>query len=266
MSIDAVTSVTWRPPPRSCSQSRSARSTAASKECNLTPNAYAASWSRGSRSLSSDSISGVMKPGSSAATAAATTDATGVSEKPRRSAGRPDEHRVGDPLDQRLVGHRAPGRRCPTSGRRARRARRRRATRKSSTSRPSIGCVRFVAPGRQREHGQALDQPHEEAERARAGADDDRGAQRDRLVGGVEQRLLDRQARGEVARHRVALAARARRGRRPAARRPRARRWRSARPRGARARGSRCWPGPPSSGSGSRRRRRRRAPGRGRRR
>jgi len=71
-----------------CSHSRRARSTAASKECNLTPKASAASWCRGSRSLSSDSMSGVMKPGSSAATAAATTDATGVRLKPSRIAGR----------------------------------------------------------------------------------------------------------------------------------------------------------------------------------
>src|SRR5918992_4518512 len=61
------------------SHSRSARSTAASNPCNLTLNASAASAWRGSRSCSSDSISGPMKPGSSPATAAPTTDASGVS-------------------------------------------------------------------------------------------------------------------------------------------------------------------------------------------
>src|SRR5215217_4191108 len=59
------------------SQSRSARSTAASKECRRTPKAGAASW-RGRRSYSSDSMSGVMRPTSSSAMAAATTDATPV--------------------------------------------------------------------------------------------------------------------------------------------------------------------------------------------
>ena len=39
-------------------------------------------------------------------------------------------------------------------------------------------------------------------------------------VGGVEQRLLDRQAGGKMARHRIDLRAPGRRGRRPGARRP----------------------------------------------
>ena len=58
-------------------------------------------------------------------------------------------------------------------------------------------------PRRQREHGQALDQPHEEAERARAGGDDDRRAQRDRLGRGLQQRALDGQPRREMARQRA---------------------------------------------------------------
>ena len=265
MSIDAVTSVTWRPPPRSA-PSRAARARRlTSKECNLTPNASAASWSRGRRSLSSDSISGVMNPGSSAAIAAATTDATGVRLKPRRSAGRCDEHHVGDPLDQLLVGHRLrPGDVPRAAGERGGRVG---GADEEGEHVAAVDRLRAVhAPGRQGEHGQALDQAHEEAERARAGADHDRGAQRDRLVGGLEQRLLDGEAGGEVAGSAARPAARARRGRRRAARRPRARRWRSARRRAARARGIRCWPVPPSSGSGSRPRRRRRARGRARRR
>src|SRR3954468_13511891 len=73
----------------SVSNSRSARSTAAPKRCSLTPNAVAAVSSRGSRSCSSDSISGPISATSSPATAAATTEATGVSEKPRPRLGRP---------------------------------------------------------------------------------------------------------------------------------------------------------------------------------
>src|SRR4029078_12423363 len=60
-----------------------------------------------------------------------------------------------------------------------------------------------AAPGRQREYREALDQPYEERNRTAAGADDDRGAQRNSLTGGVEQRLLDRQAGGKMARYRI---------------------------------------------------------------
>ena len=118
------------------------------------------------------------------------------------------------------------------------------------------------APGRQREHRQALDQPHEEAERARAGARSTIEA-RSAIDSGaaVQQRLLDRQARGEVARR-----ARRRAGTqaaevddpphagRAAPRAAKRSAWR--RSTSANAAGRR----PPSSGSGSRRPRRRRAP------
>jgi hypothetical protein len=60
-----------------------------------------------------------------------------------------------------------------------------------------------VAPARQGQHGQALDQAHEEAEGARARPHDDRRAQRDRLGRRGEQRLLHGQARGEMARRRA---------------------------------------------------------------
>src|SRR5215213_394471 len=71
------------------SHSRSARSTAASNECNRIPNAAAAASSRGSRSCSRPSISGSMRAGSSPATAAANCEAIGVSVKPSPSLGRP---------------------------------------------------------------------------------------------------------------------------------------------------------------------------------
>jgi hypothetical protein len=56
----------------------------------------------------------------------------------------------------------------------------------------------MAAPRRQGHDRHALDEAHEEAKGARAGRDDDRGAQRDGLGGGVEQRLLDLEAAGQV--------------------------------------------------------------------
>src|SRR4051794_5396144 len=68
--------------------SRNALSTEAAKRCRRTPKVAAASPSRGSRSCSSDSISGSISPGSSSATAAARTEATGVRLNGRAIAGR----------------------------------------------------------------------------------------------------------------------------------------------------------------------------------
>ena len=202
---------------RAVSISRRARSTAASKRCRRTPKASAASSSRGSRSCSSDSISGSISPGSSSATAAATTAATGVRLNGSDDRGAVDQHHRGDPLDQLLVAHHVraadvQARRCGSAGSVA--ARGQELEHVAPVDR--LGAVH--APGGQREHGQALDQPHEEAERARAGGDDDRGAQRDRLRRRGQQRLLDGQPRGEMARRARRRTAAARRGRRSAAR------------------------------------------------
>ena len=133
-------------------------------------------------------------------------------------------------------------------------------------SRASIGWVRKLSPGGQREHRHALDQVHEQAKRARARADHDRGAQGQRVGHGVAAGCARPASRLARWRERPApvrpAAARARRGTRSGAR-PRARRpRRSAPPRSARARRTACAaPGAsPSSGSGSRRPRRRPVP------
>ena len=69
-----------------------------------------------------------------------------------------------------------------------------------------LGAV--APPGRQRDHGQALDQAHDRAEGARARADHQRRAQRDAVGDGVEQDPLDlaaaREVRGAGAAGRVA--------------------------------------------------------------
>ena len=218
------------------SMSRSARSTAASKRCRRTPNAAAASSSRGQQVVFERFHQRFDQPGSSPATAAATTDGDRgqVEAQPRARAGRSSSRRRSARASPRSSWR--PARRCPTRGRRARGATVAAAARNSSTSRPSIGCVRLARQAGSGEHRQALDQPHEEAERARAGGDDDRGAQRDRLRHGVQQRLLDRQPRGEVARERAVVRAAGRRGRRSGARRRRSRRREAPRPGGARRR------------------------------
>ncbi len=63
----------------------------------------------------------------------------------------------------------------------------------------------MLAPGGQREHLHALDEPDHEPKRARARADDDRCAQRDRLRQSGEQDLLHLQAAAEMARRRAVL-------------------------------------------------------------
>ena len=141
----------------------------------------------------------------------------------------------------------------------------------SITSRASIGWVRNLLPGGQCEHRHSLDQAHEQTERARARADHDRRAQRQRVGNRREQDALHLLAAGQVARDlrasgRAAAAppVRSQRGTRPprytirANARARGRARRSSPPRCARARrtASRRPAGAPSSGSGSRRPRR----------
>ena len=92
--------------------------------------------------------------------------------------------------------------------------------RNSTMSRSAIGWVRFFAPGRHRQHAQALDEAHEQPERRRSGADHDRGAQ----AGRARAHGRSGSARPRGARPGGARASRSRapsrRGRRSARRRP----------------------------------------------
>ncbi len=131
------------------------------------------------------------------------------------------------------------------------------------TSRASIGCVRNDATPAVRARADALDEVDEQAERARARADHDRRAQRERVGNAPEQDALHLLAAGQVARDRSrrgrgsvgAPAGSGRRGTRfGARRRARPQSAKFSAPRRARARRTarrrRC---APSSGSGSRR-------------
>ena len=117
--------------------------------------------SRGSRSCSSDSISGPISAGSSPAIAAATTEAIGVSVRSSGHGGAADHQRVGDPGDHVRVGHhvraadvprpageppRAPSRRG--RGSRARRGRRSaRCGCRARPAAPSRACARSAGRG-----------------------------------------------------------------------------------------------------------------------
>ena len=208
-----------------------------------------------------------MNSGSSLAIAAPRGSRRAVRLNGRRTPRPAEDQQVADALDHlaRRSGRR--GRRCRASGRPRPRPVAA-LTRKARTSRPSIGRVREARPRRQRQDGHPLDQPHEEAERARPRPDDDRGAQRDRRGHRLEQRPLDGQRGCQVRRDRRVLrdgaaevddALDARRARRPRRSSPRERSSRA-------GEGPRRPPRSPSSGSGSRRRRCPRAPRPGRRR
>ena len=128
------------------------------------------------------------------------------------------EHEVGDALDHlvRRSGRRA--RRYPVTARRRACGVVAAASRNAPTSRTSIGCVRCSRHGGSVSTLHPLDEVDQEAKRARARADDDRGAQRDGLGQAGEQDPLDLQAAAQVTRRRPSPAARGRRGRRRGAR------------------------------------------------
>ena len=181
-----------------------------------------------------------------------------MSDSAEPERGPADHQRVRDAGDHRRIGHHVRAADVPGPPGQLRRGGR--GARQVLEHVAPVDRRRAVpAPGRQRHHRHALDQPDEEAERARARADDDRGAQRDPLRHGAEQRALDREPRAEVARQRRVRPGPARRGRRRAAGRRRRRPRRTPRRSAARRRRTRRRPRPPSSGSGSTRRRRRRA-------
>ena len=175
----------------------------------------------------------------------------------RRAA---DHHGVGDTGDHGGVGHHVGAGDVPRPGGGRRRGRGTGKVVQHVAAVDRRGPV--SAPRRQGHHRKALDEPDEEAERARAGADHDRGAQRDPLRDRAEQRALHGQAGAEVAGERGVRGTSPRGRRRAAAPRAPPRR-RTSPPRCARARRSarQC---PPSSGSGSTRRRCRPAPRRAR--
>ena len=220
----------------------------------------ASAGSRGSRSDSRLSISGRTSSSGWPVTAATTAAAGGVSEAPRPSGVRPTPIASAiRSIISRVGEHVRPGHVQRAAGR-ARHRRRAGEVLDHVALGDRLGAV--AAPGRQRQHAQPLDQAHEDAERGRAGADHDRGAQGGRARHGVEQDALDLEARAQVRRRARRRSARCRRGRR-SARRPAAaaalakpsaaRRSRSAKPSPFRA-------APPSSAPGSRRWRSRRAP------
>ena len=183
------------------SQSRSARSIAASSECSLTSSSFAARSSRGSRSSLRLSINGSISAGSSLAIFDETTLAIGVSDVLTQADRRPvQQHVVADPVDQLAVGDGV----GTTDIQRL-------AAHRVADGRPrqQLEHVPFVdragdvrPPRRHDQHREPFDEADQETKRSRPRPDHDRGPEGDGIGARPEQYPLDLEPAGDVHRRR----------------------------------------------------------------